>query len=662
MNINNLKIGVRLNSAFSLTTLILALFIGYTYFQIQNLGALQNASATRAKQAIYAGQARSDASNLGNIIASAEINLNFQQTQTDWDAAKTMTTRDLAAITGSANTAEEKAWVAEANSAYDQIVSLFENKMLPALKAANASTPETITMDAEMDKYITALQNPMFQYSVSLQAENIKGDQVFNDAQQNEIVVSLIVGIIGIIVSLVLGISISRSITHPMAKLVQAAKGIAVGDLNQQLNIQSKDEIGSLAAAFGDMIDYLKAIAGVVNKMSRNDLTESVTPKSNQDILGNAIKEMISNLRTTIQQLTDNATNLTTASSQLASSASQAGQATGQISTTIQQVAKGISQQTESISRTASSTEQMGRAIEGVARGAQDQAGSITKAASITTEISNAIQKVSTGAQTSAQGASQAAETARSGARIVEETIQGMQSIKTKVGLSAEKVAEMGRRSNEIGAIVETIDDIASQTNLLALNAAIEAARAGEHGKGFAVVADEVRKLAERSSTATKEIGNLIRGIQQTISEAVSAMDEGAKEVENGVMRTNQSEQALSSIMQAAETVKQQIEQIAGAAQAISNSSNELVSAMDSVSAVVEENTAATEEMSASSSEVNEAVEAIASVSEENSAAVEEVSASTEEMSAQVEEVTASAQYLSEMAKSLMKVVEQFRI
>jgi methyl-accepting chemotaxis protein len=455
---------------------------------------------------------------------------------------------------------------------------------------------------------------------------------------------------------------------RPLRVITSRLDLLQMGDLNrngsqQAINIliQREDEIGIASRGLAKTETYLQEMAATAQSIATGDLTVTVNPRSENDELGQSFTLMVAGLRSMIHQVSENATSLTLSSTQLASAAGQAGQATSQISTTIQQVAQGITQQTESISKTASSAEKMGEAITGVTHGAQEQSRAVARTSDITTQISTAIQQVAAHAKTSVQVSSQAAETARAGARTVQETIQGMQSIKAKVGLSSEKVLEMGQRSDQIGTIVETIDDIASQTNLLALNAAIEAARAGEHGKGFAVVADEVRKLAERSSTATKEIGGLIKGIQKTVSEAVAAMGEGAKEVEKGVVRANQSDEALNSILKAAEAVNQQVEEIARAAQLISGSANDLVSSMDAVSTVVEENTAATRVMSANSGEVTQAVESIASVSEENSAAVEEVSASTEEMSAQVEEVNASAQSLSEMASALQQVVAQFK-
>ncbi len=455
------------------------------------------------------------------------------------------------------------------------------------------------------------------------------------------------------------------TVQKPLAELRNAALRLANGDAQgiESTNLTKReDEIGEVGRAFQALLEYFDEITEVSRKVASGDLTVNVRARSEQDSLGKSIASMIQSLRQVIESLAVNANNLQEAASQLAEIATESGQATNQIAATVQQVAKGAAQQSQSVNRTAASVEQMTRAINGVARGAQEQAISVAKASTLTGQISTTVQQVAGNAQVLLKSADESRQAALEGAKTVGETVRGMAEIKNKVSVSALRVEEMGKRSQQIGAIVETIEDIASQTNLLALNAAIEAARAGEHGKGFAVVADEVRKLAERSSQATKEIAGLVKSIQQSVQEAVSAMNDGAQEVESGVEKAEQAGQSLTAILKSADAVREQAELTAKAAKQMDLAANELVGAMDSVSAVVEQNTAATEEMSASAQEVTESIENIASVSEENSAAIEEVSASAEQMSAQAQEVMASAQTLAQMAQALQAVVQRFNI
>ena len=483
-----------------------------------------------------------------------------------------------------------------------------------------------------------------------------------DSAQSSATTMSIIIAVIATLVATGLGFILSQSISKGVTTIAKALNQIAVGDLSTKVDVSSSDEIGQMAGSYTDMQGYLLDMAGAAEKIADGDLRVTVEPKSEKDTLGNAFSQMVSNLRGLIGQVGDISTSLGGASEQLSKAAEQAGQATQQIATTSQQVAKGAGEQSTALQQTTQGIEQLSKAIQQISQGAQEQAKGVERNVEIVNEVSSAVGGVSGNAQEASEGAKQAGEAAQKGAEMARQTVDGMGKIKDAMDVASKSVTDLGERSNEIGKIVATIDDIAAQPTLLALNAAIEAARAGEQGRGFAVVADEVRKLAERSSGATKEIADLITSIQSGVGEAVQAMEDGNKEVDDGYKLATEAGESLSDILKTVQEVSAQVEKISSAASDLSNLSNDMVKVTDGVSSVVQENTAATEEMSASSDQVSKSIEAVAGVSEENSAATQQVSASAEEMSAQVEEVVASAQSLAQMSRELQESVAAFKL
>ncbi len=177
-------------------------------------------------------------------------------------------------------------------------------------------------------------------------------------------------------------------------------------------------------------------------------------------------------------------------------------------------------------------------------------------------------------------------------------TLENMQTISEKVRRSATVVEQLGARSDQIGAIVATIEDIADQTNLLALNAAIEAARAGEQGRGFAVVADEVRALAERTTKATREIGEMIKSVQNETKSAVGIMNEGVQDMQRGTQEAGQSGEAIAGILIQIDQVTTQINQIATAAEEQTATTHEITMNIQQISDVVTHSARGAEEIS----------------------------------------------------------------
>jgi methyl-accepting chemotaxis protein len=251
---------------------------------------------------------------------------------------------------------------------------------------------------------------------------------------------------------------------------------------------------------------------------------------------------------------------------------------------------KDIIAQTSGISSSiATASSDLHGTSEKLATGAEEVACQTHTVAAASEELSATSNDIALNCHAAAQSSQQAMSTAENGAKIVAHTVEVMNRIADRVNATALTVGSLGSRSDQIGAIVGTIEDIADQTNLLALNAAIEAARAGDQGRGFAVVADEVRALAERTTKATKEIGSMIKAIQAETQKAVVAMNEGVREVHQGTEEAAKSGDALQEILNQINNVSMQVNQIATAAEEQTATIGQIAGNINEISDVVQQ-------------------------------------------------------------------------
>ncbi len=435
----------------------------------------------------------------------------------------------------------------------------------------------------------------------------------------------IMVAIILVAISLILLIVTRVVIGRPLQKILKAAENLASGDadLSYRLAIQSGGELSLLAQHFNS---FIEKIHKMVKKVSQS--VESVTITSDQ----------------------------------LSGNADEVAKASRNVALSIEELVKASDNKLNSVTETRDIINQFTAAIEQIARGAQEQAHNVNKTSVTMGEMATSIEDVARSAQSVLNAAVNASKVASKGEAAVSSTISGMEKIKDTVNESALRIKELGEHSQKIGEIIQVIDDIAEQTNLLALNAAIEAARAGDHGKGFAVVADEVRKLAERSGRATKEIADLINNIQKGTSKAVEAMEQGTREVQEGVRLAHGAGTALEEIMKTVELTLNQTQMISDAAKKMSETSSSMVAAMDNVAAVTEQNTASTQEMAAGSDNALMAIETITKLTKDSTEHAEAISVSVEEMTSSTEDIAQAADTLSQMAHELRALVQGFKI
>ena len=514
-----------------------------------------------------------------------------------------------------------------------------------------------------LETTLPALRAALEKELVATQSAKIVAGADLQRAASNDATTSNLILIGSFLAALVLGIVVSALFARSLSRRVRR-----------------------LQATLGTLADDCAApLEGGLSALSHNDLsmpvTASVHPLEDRaaDEIGQAAviaNSLMGRLLATIRSyekarlslseaLTEvraAADGLSRAGGHLNSIATTSGQASGQVAQTISQMAAGAGDQARAASQTSTASIELTSIIERVGEGAASTKIRAQDAAHAIGATTAAVGRAMDASHRMEPLAERVRVALAAGGEAVDETAEGMKRIRSAVDATSVRVGELGAKGRQIGAIVEVIDDIAEQTNLLALNAAIEAARAGEQGKGFAVVADEVRKLAERSGRATKEIAGLIADVQKGTAAAVDAMNAGASEVQTGAELAEQAAGALKEIREAADARNVVLDDMLAAVIAIRETSTEVVRATDSIAHIAAETDRAAVEMATQADTVGSSVESIAAISEENSASAEEVSAATEEMSAQADEVVASAKSLQEMADSLEELVGRFRL
>lgn len=426
-----------------------------------------------------------------------------------------------------------------------------------------------------------------------------------NDAEESRLI-AIGVGVGILVIGGVVVLLLSARIVRPLKTLSRAAEQVSLGNFEVMVKINTRDEVEVLATAFNGMVQN---ISRAIDHMEKTSRAEDMARKAED--ARRALQEQQEYLQESAKRILQAMEYLASGdiSVQLPTNNAQ-DDVMNKISIGFNNATANIRQLIEDVIHAAHATADISAAISShsaeMADGAQNQMIQVHRISKEIGSMVGIIEESSDQAISAARESTEASNDAQQGGNVVREAITGMNAISEVVGQSVETVQALGQSSKQIGAIIRVIADIADQTNLLALNAAIEAARAGEQGRGFAVVADEVRKLAERTQTATKEISATITQIQRDTQQVVKSMQASVQNVEQGKMAAAKASDALERIITRTAGVAENINALATMSQSLTKRSDSMADIIDDIKRVTRQSSELTAATAQGASELSQ--------------------------------------------------------
>ena len=499
---------------------------------------------------------------------------------------------------------------------------------------------------------------------------------LINDGQANAVIRELrwwniAAGVVALALALGLASLAARAMIRPILQLSRTAKQIAQGDLTQRVELSSGDEIGILAESFNSMSSNLeRTIRSVVQSQSKLKAVMETVDSRSRTVIDRVDEQrsIIDETYHSIDQLNGGVRKITENVESLSASSEETSSSMLEMVASMEEVSRHTDTLWGSVEETASATHQMVSSINEVDQNVVYLTNFVTDTSSAMTEMSASIDQVEGNAAHSYDLALNVADAAESGMKAVRETIEAMEQIRRSVVESNTVVSRLGERSAAIGRILNVIEDIAEQTNLLALNAAILAAQAGEHGKGFSVVAAEIRDLSERTQSSTRDIAALITSVQGEVSNALKAMGAGSSLVEQGVTLSHEAGKALNKILDSSTRASGMGKEIANATREQAAGSETVTRAVDRLQEMTRQISGATTQQASGSSHIMKAVESMREVTKyvrqamvEQKSGSSMISAATERMIEMIHEIFQVAANQAAESEKIVHTMEQVR-